>query len=601
MTDIRAAGDSHVGSVRSANEDAIIVDDDLGLYAVLDGMGGAMAGDVAARLARDTLSQFVRANRRKLRPRDLMDAAIQASAHAVHEASWARRDRNGMGTTVVACLIDNKTAVLGHVGDSRGYLLRDGRLTQLTRDHTVVAELVERGTITAEEAEHHVYKNVLSRNLGSRPDAKVDITEVELAQGDRLLLCSDGLYGYSTHEGIQYLLGSDGQAAAVVDELIELALRGGGGDNVSAIIVERELGSTTVNHAARPDVAHAWRQQRGRFVAAAEELGISASPIGMRFGPNDALDMLAGSLCEAIFADLEKSTGVNVWTFAHNLAIAWLGRGGAWQPLRTLLDSLRAAAMMVIADVGKKDAVLGKVLEVDVTRALVVAELAVGSVLSDHLRVADAELAQVHAARQAALEMDSNRGFVEQDTTTFIRAETTPSLADTASPEVMTAVRDALADARARASGLTAVAVSAVEAVARDPQDTAEIARKAREIYGARTLDQAGIGPLYDALENARRMVADAVNLAPGGAAIRASLLRRAASAHQQLVCAVTDLVVEASQVPSEKLRRAQAATAELRARLATSERRLADLERRFATVVDHAPLWGMGEESAEP
>jgi PPM family protein phosphatase len=198
---IRIAGDSHVGKVRTTNEDALIVEPRLGLFAVLDGMGGANAGDVAAGIARDTIRDFVHQRRAQFAPRGLLEAALVAGSTAVYAAAQAQRERHGMGTTAVACLIvDPVHVVIAHVGDSRAYLLRAGRLQALTRDHTIVEELVERGVLAADEAERHPYKNVLSRNLGARPDARVDTLELELRAGDRLLLCSDGLYGYASAE-----------------------------------------------------------------------------------------------------------------------------------------------------------------------------------------------------------------------------------------------------------------------------------------------------------------------------------------------------------------------------------------------------------------
>jgi serine/threonine protein phosphatase PrpC len=156
---MRSAGDSHIGKVRTTNEDALIVEPRLGLYAVLDGMGGASAGDIASQLARDVIREFVHQRRAALPPRELLEAAIVAGSAAVFGESQRHRDRHGMGTTVVACLVaDARRVVIGHVGDSRAYLWRDGRLQTLTRDHTIVEELVDRGLLSAEEAERHPYK-----------------------------------------------------------------------------------------------------------------------------------------------------------------------------------------------------------------------------------------------------------------------------------------------------------------------------------------------------------------------------------------------------------------------------------------------------------
>src|SRR4051812_45411036 len=148
---MRIAGDTNVGKVRSTNEDSMIVEPRLGLYAVLDGMGGANAGDVASQTARDAIRDFVTQRRLVLAPKALLEGAVQAGSAAVFNAALQVRERHGMGTTVVACLtIDHMRVVIAHVGDSRAYLLRGGRLQMLTRDHTIVEELVDRGLLAAD-------------------------------------------------------------------------------------------------------------------------------------------------------------------------------------------------------------------------------------------------------------------------------------------------------------------------------------------------------------------------------------------------------------------------------------------------------------------
>ena len=196
---VRVAGDTNVGKVRTTNEDSMIVEPARGLFVVLDGMGGANAGDIASQTARDALRDFVVQRRLNMEPKALIEAGIQHACRTVWERAQQSREHHGMGTTVVACLVpDAKRAIVAHVGDSRAYLLRGGRLQVLTRDHTIVEELVDRGLLSAEEAERHPYKNVLSRNLGAKPETRVDVLDLELKPGDRLLLCSDGLYGYAS-------------------------------------------------------------------------------------------------------------------------------------------------------------------------------------------------------------------------------------------------------------------------------------------------------------------------------------------------------------------------------------------------------------------
>ena len=304
---IRSAGNSHQGSVREHNEDALIVDQKWGLYAVLDGMGGAASGDVAANKARDVIHEYVRARRSTMQPRPLLEAAINAASAAVHGEAQRRRDRRGMGTTVVACLVDGRRATVAHVGDSRAYLLRDGRLHRLTNDHTIVAELVARGALAADEADRHAYKNVLSRNLGAKPVASVDVSEVELQPGDRLMLCSDGLYGYAPSDAVHHLVASTDPPEEVVRDLIEAALRGGGGDNVTAIVVEAGIAAVPrATMVLRTTGAGAWWARRERFLAAAHAGGIHRSPLCSVLGPDEAIAIVAGNFADAIYHDLEK-------------------------------------------------------------------------------------------------------------------------------------------------------------------------------------------------------------------------------------------------------------------------------------------------------
>jgi len=276
---VRVAGETHVGKVRTTNEDSMIVDAARGLYVVLDGMGGANAGDVASQTARDALLAFVTQQRMQMEPKALLEAAIQSASAAVYGASQQDKSQHGMGTTVVACLVvDPKRAIVAHVGDSRAYLLRGGRLQVLTRDHTIVEELVERGMLSVDEAERHPYKNVLSRNLGAKPEARVDVSEVELKGGDRLLLCSDGLYGYASAEAIQYLLGSGDAPEQVARDMIDLALRGGGGDNVSTIVIEAPQAAPSSTTMVRTSGAVAWWRRR----SCARPGSTSAAPVAPR-------------------------------------------------------------------------------------------------------------------------------------------------------------------------------------------------------------------------------------------------------------------------------------------------------------------------------
>jgi serine/threonine protein phosphatase PrpC len=632
---LRAFGDTHVGKVRPSNEDSLIVEPHLGLYAVLDGMGGASAGDVASQLARDTVRDFILHRRMTLAPRELLEAAIAAGSQAVFLAAQRRQDRHGMGTTVVACLVvEPDRVVVGNVGDSRAYLLRGGRLQSLTRDHTVVQELLHRGVLSVEEAERHPYKNVLSRNLGGKPETQVDLVELELRPGDRLLLCSDGLHGYASAEAIQYLLGSGDAPEHVAHDLIELALRGGGGDNVSAIVIEAPAEALSSGEVVRTTGASTWWQHRQRFLQVASDRGLPRNPIVRGLPAREALELVGLSLCQAIYHDLEKSTGVNVWTFAQNLASGWFQRGGDWQAVRGLIDILGAAAHAVLDDIRAADPRLGFLLDVAVNRALVVVELALGGLLGERLRRIDADLIHLHgealdtvefATREAIQIPDrasrTSERFIDRPTIPFLRLDR-PITGSGVSAEVLTAIGNTITIARGqlspRAEPIERREREALERRSREKQDDrrerealeqilaaletvaidsagnfAAAVLAAREIYGIRSMDEAGVMPLFDALDEARVLVTASVHQLRGSQALRVRVLRALSTAHQRLVGATTGLVLEAVGPFSERLREVQTVTTELRDAVAKAERKRADLERRFATIVDLNLPWG--------
>ena len=600
MSKLRVGGGTDVGKIRAKNEDSLIVDESRGLYVVLDGMGGAHGGDIASQLGRDVIHEYVSQKRMIMPPPQMLDAAIQAATSAIFHAGQANRERQGMGTTVVAALVvDDTKVIVGHVGDSRAYLLRGGRLSILTRDHTIVDEMVGRGLLSANEAESHPYKNVLSRNLGSRPDAKVDITEVDLRPGDRLMLCSDGLYGYASQESIQYVLGSGDAPEHVARDLIELALRGGGGDNVTAIVIEAPPPAPSSTEVVRTSGAVAWWQRRQRFMAYAKEQGLARNPIVRGLPADEAIELVALSLCQAVFHDLEKSTGVNVWTFAQNLAGGWFERGGDWAALRAMMDLLGASARVVVDEIRAENIHLGFLLDIAVSRALVVAELALGGLLAERLRQVDGELISLHTAMQETIDQPVDEvaeRFVDRPTIPFMRPEravTNPGMSD----DVVTAITKTITIARARTAPRAETIkqiLGALELVATDAGGNfATAVLAARDIYGIRTVDDAGIMPVFDALDQARIITAAAVHQVQASDAVRARALRAISTAHQRLVGAMTGLVLEAVAPYSERLRAAQTLTGELRDAVAKTERKRADLEKRFATSADLSLPWG--------
>ncbi len=221
-----------IGLHRKTNEDAFVVRPPL--YAVCDGMGGANAGEVASGLAAETLAAEVTAG-------TTLHAAAEAANAAVFRRANDNREQTGMGTTLTAFVIEGATARFAHIGDSRAYLLRDGELRQVSDDHSLVGEMVRDGRLTEEEAAVHPHRSILSRALGTEPQARIDEFTEDLLSGDVLLLCSDGLSGPVSADAIRMALTrSDPQAAA--ERLILEARRQGGPDNITAVVVRVDEG-----------------------------------------------------------------------------------------------------------------------------------------------------------------------------------------------------------------------------------------------------------------------------------------------------------------------------------------------------------------------
>jgi protein phosphatase len=248
------AGGTDVGHLRADNEDAYLVNPPL--FAVADGLGGHQAGEVASSIAVERLlAEAPRSADIKALAR-----AVRSANSAVIQAADAGQGRAGMGTTLTAAMIDGTRIVLAHVGDSRAYLLNLGTLTQITQDHSMVADMVRNGTLTAEESRVHPNRSVITRALGSDPTMSVDTFEVEAAPGDRLLLCSDGLTGMVADRDIERILGTAPSAAEAVDRLIEAANDAGGQDNITVVVAE--IGADARH------TAHGRRAQHGSADAA---------------------------------------------------------------------------------------------------------------------------------------------------------------------------------------------------------------------------------------------------------------------------------------------------------------------------------------------
>jgi protein phosphatase len=220
------------GKVRDHNEDGYLVDRDLRLAAVADGIGGHRGGEVASATALDALhASFAESG-------GLRDAVLAAN-DAVIERANATPDLRGMGTTLtVGVLGDDDTLLVGHVGDSRAYLVRDGELSRITTDHSLVEELIAAGELTEEEAERDPRRSMITRALGLEPDLVVDLYPVPLAPGDRVMFCSDGLTTMVDEAGIADVLGSEINPAAAAQRLVDAANAAGGVDNTTVVVLD---------------------------------------------------------------------------------------------------------------------------------------------------------------------------------------------------------------------------------------------------------------------------------------------------------------------------------------------------------------------------
>ncbi len=223
---------THVGLVRLLNEDTVFADGSL--YGVADGMGGHNAGEVASRLAADKMMERLHG---KTPSQDLMKAALIDVNRAVFTEQNSHKEYSGMGTTLTVLWEGDNEVFIGHIGDSRAYLLRDGSLKQITRDHSLVQEMLSQGLITREEALVHPYRNVITRAVGTDPYVESDCLTLEKNNGDIWLLCSDGLSNFvSDVEMERTLITQDLETAA--DSLLLTALQNGGRDNISLLIAE---------------------------------------------------------------------------------------------------------------------------------------------------------------------------------------------------------------------------------------------------------------------------------------------------------------------------------------------------------------------------
>ncbi len=242
---ITSCGITDVGMKRTNNEDAYLINDELNLFVVCDGMGGHVGGELASSIAVNTVEEVlstIEADPQAKLPEDPIEStrekiryAIRLAGKRIYEKAVAEPEFKGMGTTALVLLFESGNAYVAHVGDSRAYLVRDDLIEQLTEDHSLVNEKIRAGVLSPEEAKHHKLRNIITRSLGYQEDVDIDIQVRAVRRDDQYLLCSDGLSNLvETGELGEAIRALSPQAAA--RQLVEMACERGGDDNITAVI-----------------------------------------------------------------------------------------------------------------------------------------------------------------------------------------------------------------------------------------------------------------------------------------------------------------------------------------------------------------------------
>jgi serine/threonine protein phosphatase PrpC len=351
MIALRYAGVTHPGQVRDANEDTIRLDPGRGFAMVADGVGGALGGATASNMAAEIVARQLAEEHDRVvadpridlvRGRELLSARLRSAlgdaSLAIHTRGQTERGLRGMASTSVVVQILGSWALVGHVGDSRVYLVRGGTAYQLTEDHSLARDLVARGMITAAEAEHYVH-NVILRAVGLRPTVEVDVVAFELAPDDVLVLCSDGLSDVVSADEVRQLALS-GAPDAVAAALVDRANAAGGPDNISVALVRVSSTAPPVRASVEHQIGllrhvalfrELTFQEAARVLACAHERRVAADEIVFREGdPGDRFYLVT----DGAVVVSQRQTGLTT-----------IERGGHFGELALITDAVRSATV----------------------------------------------------------------------------------------------------------------------------------------------------------------------------------------------------------------------------------------------------------------
>lgn len=354
---IAAQGLTDVGRKRPHNEDNFLVDKELGLFIVCDGMGGHAAGEVASARCVEVIQADVAAHRDlidKLRGNasespavvQMLEAAVERASSEIFRSAQAEEKKRGMGTTVVCMLVAGSKAILAHVGDSRVYLVRGGQVHRLTEDHTLIQAQMKAGVLTKEAAESSPYRNVITRAVGIQPSVQVDTLALDTLPNDRYLLCSDGLHGYLRDSELGALFD---QPEGVPERLITLANERGGKDNITAVVValstERTL--TPIDLEVTSDVEARLQAVRNmplfRHLTYKEQMAILAVGQVSAFSPGKEI-VKEGTDGDELFVIVGGRVGVE----AGGVKVSELALGGHFGEMGIVDNAPRSATIRAL-------------------------------------------------------------------------------------------------------------------------------------------------------------------------------------------------------------------------------------------------------------